>query len=182
MLQTVLGIDAARIASAFLVAPATMSQRLVRAKKKITAAAIPFETPAAGDLPARADAVLDSIYAAFGAGYDDDDAAVEDAGVAVKGLAPEAIYLGALASALLPQNAEAHGLVALMNFIHARRSARRRDGRYVTLADQDTTLWNAAMIETANMSLALAASLRRPGRVKRVAAVPNAHDEATNRS
>ena len=175
MLQTVLGVDAARIASAFLVAPATMSQRLVRAKKKITAAAIAFEPPGAEDLPNRAAAVLESIYAAFGAGYDDDDGTIEDEGLPAKGLSDEAIFLGDLAATLLPDIAEAHGLRALMLYIHARRAARRVDGRYVALADQDPDMWNRALLETANAALGRAAALQKPGRYQLEAAIQSAH-------
>ncbi len=173
MLQTVLGLDAARIASAFLVSPASMSQRLVRAKRKIAAARIPFVEPEAHDLQARADAVLDAIYAAFGAGFDDQGS--EDGGA---DLSREALYLADLAAGLLRTNAEAHGLAALMAFVEARRPARRHDGNYVPLDAQDTTLWDRHMISKAEASLATAAAFNAAGRFQLEAAIQSAHVNA----
>ena len=174
MLQTVLGLDAARIGSAFLVAPATMGQRLVRAKRKIAAAGIPFETPQAEDLPARVGAVLDAIYAAFGAGYDSPDGADPRAA----GLSEEAIYLGSLVAALAPEEAEAHGLLALMLHIHARREARRAAGRYVPFDEQDLALWDRRLIARAEMALLTAAELGDPGRYQFEAAIQSGHAAA----
>lgn len=174
MLQTVLGLDAARIGSAFLVAPAAMGQRLVRAKKKIAAAGIPFETPEAEDLPERLSAVLDAIYAAFGAGYDGDDGA-DPRG---SGLSGEAIYLGSLAAALAPDEAEAHGLLALMLHIHARRDARRVGGGYVPFDEQDLALWDRRMIARAEIALLHAAEMNRPGRYQLEAAIQSGHAAA----
>ena len=113
ILQTVLGFDAATIASAFLVSPATMGQRLVRAKSKIKAAGIPFRVPQRAELRERLDAVLDSIYAAFAEGWSD------PAGTEIRrrNLALEAIFLGRVVAALLPDEPEALGLLALM--LHA---------------------------------------------------------------
>ena len=164
MLQTVLGLDAARIASAFLVAPATMSQRLVRVKAKIRDAGIRFEVPDPRELPSRVDAVLEAIYAAFGSGWDD-----------VAG-ADEAIWLGQLVTRLLPGEAEAFGLLALMLHCEARRSARRdADGRYVPLDRQDVTRWSRAMIDEAEQVLAAAAAAGRPGRFQLEAAIQSVH-------
>ncbi len=117
ILQLVLGLDAGRIASAFLVAPATMSQRLVRAKRKIVAAA-PLRRPPFEDLPARLDAVLAAIYVAFLAGWHD------PAGVdpCVRGFANEALWLGRLVAGRLPDDPETMGLLALMLHAEARRS------------------------------------------------------------
>ncbi len=173
MLQTVLGLDAARIASAFLVSPATMGQRLVRAKRKIAEARIPFAAPDPADLAPRADAVLDAIYAAFGAGYD--DAAGEDGGA---DLSREAIFLASLAARLFATNAEAWGLVSLMTFVEARRAARRANGRYVPLDDQLTALWDAKAIAAAEEMLAQAARLKSPGRFQIEAAIQSAHVSA----
>jgi RNA polymerase sigma-70 factor (ECF subfamily) len=170
MLQTVLGLDAARIASAFLVSPATMSQRLVRAKRKIAEARIPFVLPDAHELAPRAEAVLDAIYAAFGAGYD--DAAGADGGA---DLTREAIFLAGLAARLFATNAEAWGLLSLMHFIEARRGARRIDGRYVPLDAQNAALWDARAIAAAEETLAQAARLKSPGRFQIEAAIQSAH-------
>src|SRR5438445_857737 len=138
MLQTVLGLDAARIASAFLVTPATMSQRLVRVKAKIRDAGIRFEIPEPRDLPSRLDAVLQAVYAAYGSGWED----VAGADPRRRGLAEEAIWLGRLVVRLLPDEPEAHGLLALMLHCEARRGARRdAAGGYVPLTRQDVTLW-----------------------------------------
>src|ERR1700733_4386037 len=110
MLQTVLGLDAARIAHAFLISPATMGQRLVRAKTKIRDAGIRFEIPDERELPERLDAVLEAIYAAFGIGWDD-IAGVDQRG---RDLAEEAIWLARVLLQLMPGEAEVRGLLALM--------------------------------------------------------------------
>ncbi len=135
ILQTVLGFDAATIASAFLVAPATMGQRLVRAKQKIALAGIPFRVPERADLPERLGAVLEAIYATFTEGWSD------PAGTEARrrNLAEEGIWLGRLVASLLPEEPEALGLLALMLYADARRTARRdAQGDYVPLAQQDT--------------------------------------------
>src|SRR3989441_884932 len=139
MLQTVLGLDAARIATAFLVTPATMSQRLVRVKTKIRDAGIRFEIPEPHDLPARGEAVLEAIYAAYGSGWEDGAGADPRR----RGLVDEAIWLGRLGARLLPHEPEALGLVALMLHCEARRPARRtRSGGYGPLSQQDVALWS----------------------------------------
>ena len=144
MLQTVLGLDAARIASAFLVAPATMGQRLVRAKAKIRDAGIPFEVPGPEDLPARLDPVLDAVYAAYGAGWED----AAGADPRRRGLAVEAIWLARILVRLVPEEPEARGLLALLLHCEARRAARRSpDGAYIPLAEQDVALWSRPMID-----------------------------------
>jgi predicted RNA polymerase sigma factor len=172
MLQTVLGLDAARIASAFVVAPATMSQRLVRVKAKIRDAAIGFEIPEARELPARVDAVLEAIYAAYGSGWDD----VAGADPQRRGLAEEAIWLGRVVVDLLPGEPEARGLLALMLHCEARRGARRDDGgRYVPLREQDPQRWSRAMIEEAEAVLADAARAGMSGRFQLEAAIQSAH-------
>src|SRR5437667_7774700 len=134
MLQTILGFDAVTIASAFLVAPATMGQRLVRAKTKIRQAGIPFRVPEREELSARLDAVLEAIYAIFAEGWSD------PAGTEARrrNLAEEGIWLGKLVVSLLPDEPEALGLLALMLHAEARRGARRdAHGNYVPLAEQD---------------------------------------------
>lgn len=172
MLQTILGFEAATIASAFLVSPAAMSQRLVRAKAKIKQAAIPFRVPDAGELRDRLDAVLEAIYAAYSAGWSDPS----DSGSRLRGLAEEGIWLGRLVVALLPDAPEALGLLALMLFAEARRGARRdEDGAYVPLAEQDTKLWNAALIGEAERLLEQASACGAIGRYQLEAAVQSAH-------
>ena len=172
MLQTVLGFDAASIASAFLVAPTTMGQRLVRAKTKIKQAGIPFRVPDRAGLPERLDAVLEAIYAAFAEGWSD------AAGTEVRrrSLAEEGIWLGRLVVSLLPDEAEALGLLSLMLYAESRRAARRSDdGSYVPLADQDTPRWNADMIEEAETLLSAASRLGSIGRYQLEAAIQSAH-------
>jgi len=172
MLQAVLGLDAARIASAFLVAPATMSQRLVRAKAKIRDARIPFEVPGPGDLPARLGPVLDAVYAAYGTGWED-AAGIDPRRV---GLTGEAIWLARIVAGLMPAEAEARGLLALLLHCEARRAARRAPGgTYMPLADQDVRLWSRPMIAEAERELAAAAGLRSMGRYQLEAAIQSVH-------
>lgn len=171
ILQTVLGLDAARIGAAFLVPPATMGQRLVRAKAKIRDAGLRFEVPEREELPDRLEAVLAAIYAAYGTGWD----ALPGAD-ALRGLAPEAIYLGRLVGALMPAAAEAKGLLALMLHCEA-RSAARRDaiGTYVPLTAQDSARWDAAMIAEAEALLVEAAARSKFGRFQTEAAIQSLH-------
>jgi RNA polymerase sigma-70 factor (ECF subfamily) len=172
ILQTVLGFDAATVAQAFLVSPATMSQRLVRAKAKIRDAGIPFRIPDRDELPERLEAVLAAAYAAFSAGWAD------PLGVDVqrKGLADEAIWLARLIVELLPEEPEALGLLALLLHLDARRLARRDDnGRFVPLMEQDPARWQAALIEEADRLLHQASRRRCVGRYQLEAAVQSAH-------
>lgn len=172
MLQTVLGFDAATIASAFLVSPATMSQRLVRAKHKIREAGIPFQVPERTDLAPRLDAVLAAIYAAFAEGWSD------PAGTETRrrNLSQEGIWLGRLAASLLPEEPEALGLLALMLHAEARRAARRNGrGDYVPLADQDPAAWDVKLIEEAEALLLRASRKGVIGRYQLEAAVQSAH-------
>jgi len=172
MLQTVLGLDAARIASAFVVRPSTMGQRLSRAKAKIRNARISFELPEEKDLPSRLTTVLQAIYAAYGIGWD----GVTGADIRRNGLAAEAIYLGRLLTRLLPAEPEAKGLLALMLHCEARRDARRtKEGRYVTLSEQDVTLWSEAMIREAEQCLFQAAQAGKIGRFQLEAAIQSAY-------
>lgn len=172
MLQTVLGLDAARIAGAFLVAPAAMGQRLVRAKAKIKDAGISFEAPAAADLPDRLADVLRAIYAAFTAGWDGPATPRAD-------LTAEAIYLGRLVVQLLPGAPEALGLLALMLYCEARRPARRdAEGRFVPLAQQDTRRWSRDLIIEAETVLVAAAQIpAAPGRFRIEAAIQSVHTQ-----
>jgi RNA polymerase sigma-70 factor (ECF subfamily) len=172
MLQTILGFDAARIASAFLVSPTSMGQRLVRAKRKIREAGIPLELPDRSDLPDRLETVLEAIYAAFAEGWADpsgSDARRRD-------LADEAIWLGRLVCNRLPEEPEALGLLALMLYAQARRPARRNDqAEFVPLADQDPSKWDGALIDEAEASLSRASAMPGLGRFQLEAAVQSAH-------
>src|SRR4051812_4556843 len=174
MLQAVLGLDAAAIASAFLMSPAAMAKRLVRAKQKIRQAGIPFRVPARDELPTRLDGVLDAIYAAFAEGWTDPggtDAMRRD-------LADESMFLVRLAAELMPEEAEALGLLALVLHAQARRGARRdAQGEFVPLAEQDPAMWDASMIDEAETTLRRAASLGIIGRYQLEAAVQSAHVE-----
>jgi predicted RNA polymerase sigma factor len=172
MLQTVLGLDAARIASAFLVKPSAMGQRLSRAKTKIAKARIPFEVPEPNELAPRLDAVLEAIYAAYGSGWDD----VAGADRKRRGLAAEAIHLGRVLLGLLPGEPEVLGLVALMLYCESRRSARRTPaGDYVPLTEQDVALWSRPMIEEADRLLRSAERANRIGRFQLEAAIQSTH-------
>jgi predicted RNA polymerase sigma factor len=174
MLQTVLGLDAARIAGAFLISPTTMGQRLVRAKTKIRDAGIRFEIPEGRELSQRLDAVLEAIYAAFGIGWDD-LAGVDQRG---RDLAEEAIWLARVLLQLMPGEAEVHGLLALMLHCEARRAARRGpDGRYVPLSEQDCQRWSSPLIKEAEQHLAEASSRGRTGRFQLEAAIQSVHAE-----
>jgi predicted RNA polymerase sigma factor len=174
MLQAVLGLDAARIAGAFLISPKTMGQRLVRAKTKIRDGGIRFEIPEQRGLPQRLDAVLDAIYAAFGIGWDD-LAGVERRG---RDLAEEAIWLAGVLLKLMPAEAEVCGLLALMLHCEARRAARRgSNGRYVPLSEQDAKLWSLSLIEEAERHLAEASKYGRPGPFQLEAAIQSVHAE-----
>jgi predicted RNA polymerase sigma factor len=174
MLQAVLGLDAKRIASAFLMSPAAVGKRLGRAKEKIRQAAIPLRIPARDELGGRLDTVLDAIYAAFSHGWSDPvgiDASRRD-------LVEEAIFLARVVVALMPDEAEAIGLLACLLHAHARRRARRNaDGDYVPLADQDTSAWDGPMIDEAESWLHRAGGMRAIGRYQLEAALQSAHVE-----
>ena len=172
ILQVVLGLDAKRIASAFLVSPAAMGQRLVRAKEKIRQAGIPFRIPEKDELPARLDTVLDAIYAAFAEAWS--DPAGND--VARRDLSEEAIYLGRVVVELLPDEPETLGLLALMLHAEARRTARRSgDGEYVPLDEQDTSSWDFDTIAEAEELLLRASKHGVLGRYQLEAALQSAH-------
>jgi RNA polymerase sigma-70 factor, ECF subfamily len=172
MLQIVLGLDAARIASAFLIAPSTMSQRLVRAKRKIVGAGVPLAVPPTEEFPARLDAVLAAIYVAFGQGWDDPSETDSD----TRGLAQEAIWLGRLVHEACPHEPEASGILALMLHAHARRNARRGpNGTFIPLDEQDSHNWDDALIDEAEALLRRAAAAKRLGRFQLEAAIQSAH-------
>ncbi len=172
MLQTVLGLNAAQIASAFLVAPATMSQRLVRAKAKIRDAGIAFELPETAELPTRLAAVLEAIYAAYTNAWE----TIDGGDPRHQGFAEEAIWLVRLCIQLMPQEPEARGLLALMLYCEARRDARRTvDGAYIPLLQQDRRLWSQPMIDEAERELAQAATFKQLGRFQLEAAIQSVH-------
>ncbi len=172
MLQTVLGLDVARMAGAFLASPATLGQRLVRAKSRIRAAGISFDYPRASDLPQRLQDVMDGIYAAYGTGWDD----VEGADAARRGLTAEAIELGRILCALMPGVPEPRGLLALMLFCESRAAARRdAHGAYMPLDAQDTTRWDHGVIAQAESLLLATARGAAPGPYQLEAAIQSAH-------
>ena len=172
ILQTVLGFDAGAIASAFLVSPAAMSQRLVRAKSKIKQAGVPFRLPERADMGERLEAVLDAVYAAFAEGWTDP----QGADTRRRNLAEEAIWLGRVLAHLLPEEPEALGLLALMLHADARRAARRdTNGGYVPLADHDATRWDDGLIDEAETLIRRASAKHRTGRYQLEAAVQSAH-------
>ncbi len=166
-LQAVGGLTAAEVARAFLVPEATMAQRLVRAKRKIRAAGIPFRVPPDHLLPDRTAAALATLYLIFNAGY---GPPVRDE------LCDEAIRLGKLLAVLMPDEPEALGLAALMLLHDARREARRGEA-LVLLEDQDRSLWDPARIEEGRRLLDRALRLRRPGPYQLQAAIASLHLE-----
>ncbi|WP_230473832.1 RNA polymerase sigma factor [Dyella choica] len=174
MLQTVLGMDAKTIASAFLVSPEAMGKRLARAKQKIREAGIPFVIPERDAWNERLEGVLTAIYATYAEGWSDPG----DADLMRRDLADEALFLARLLAELLPQEPETLGLLACMLYTEARRGARRNaQGEYVPLAEQDTLLWEAGMIDEAEALLRRASAFRRIGRYQLEAALQSAHVE-----
>lgn len=172
MLQVVLGIDAAKIASAFLVSPAAMGQRLVRAKTKICDAGIPFRVPDLPELSERLSFVLDAIYAAYTTGWD----SLPDTASTHRALASEAIALGRVLVQLMPAEPEALGLLALMLHCEARRDARFSSaGEFVPLDQQDTARWSVDLMEEAESLLRTAAGFGRAGRYQLEAAIQSIH-------
>lgn len=167
MLQTVLGLTAERIASSFLVSPDTMGRRLSRAKARIKDTGISFEVPKEDELGERMGNVLEAIYAAYGQGWDSTGSDDPKR----KGLTEEAIWLARVLVELLPQDAEALGLLALMLFCESRSAARRVEGHYVPLAEQDTALWDLPMAREAEENLRTAGGLKQPGRFQLEAAI-----------
>jgi RNA polymerase sigma-70 factor, ECF subfamily len=152
ILRALGGLSTAEIARAFLVSEATMAQRLVRAKRKIAGAGIPFRVPPAHLLPDRLAAVLAVVYLIFNEGYDERPA-----------LSEEAIRLGASLAETMPDEAEVHGLLALMALSESRRAARLREGELVLLADQDRSLWDRGRIEAGRVALQRARALHGSG-------------------
>jgi RNA polymerase sigma-70 factor, ECF subfamily len=163
-LRTLGGLTTVEIARAFLVPEPTMAQRLVRAKRKIKEAGIPFRVPPDHLLPDRLAAVLAVVYLIFNEGYSGRGE-----------LAAEAIRLGQALAELMPDEPEVHGLLALMLLHDARREARFRDGELVLLADQNRSLWNTAQIAAGRAALDRALALRGRGPYVIQAAIASLH-------
>ncbi len=169
MLQVVLGFSAAEIAAAFLMAPGTLGQRMVRAKARIKRAGLAFRIPDRAELPGRVQSVLDAVYTAYTKGWCEPDQAT---GV---DLAEEAIWLATVVVGLLPDEPEAKGVLSLMLYAEARRAARTNaDGDFVPLREQDVSQWDARMIRMATQLLHEANRESGSGRFQIEAAIQSA--------
>ncbi|PXY27744.1 RNA polymerase sigma factor [Prauserella muralis] len=169
-LRTLAGLTTGEIAKAFLTSEPTMAQRLVRAKRKIVEAGIPYRVPPAELLPQRLSAVLAVLYLVFNQGYDEEDGH--------RALAAEGIHLARTLVRLLPAEPEARGLLALMLLLEARRAQRTDDGVLVTLEDQDRSQWDHALIAEGVATLDEALALRRSGPYQVQAAIAACHATA----
>src|SRR4051794_28886619 len=176
-LRTLGGLATPEIARAFLVSEPTMAQRLVRAKRKIKTANIPYQVPADHDLPDRLNSVLASLYLIFNEGY----SATSDEALVRRELSGEAIRLGGTLARLMPDEPEAHGLLALMLLQDSRREARLSpDGELVLLEDQDRSLWDTRETDTGLQLLERAARLGPPGPYVLQAAIAGEHARAAS--
>jgi predicted RNA polymerase sigma factor len=171
MLQAVLGVEAAAIAEAFAVEPATMAQRLVRAKKRIRDAGIPFVLPERDDLGVRLPAVLEAVYGAYAIDWQ-----LTPQGAPIESLSAEALHLALVLAELLPDEPEVLGLAALVCLSEARRPARRTaNGGFIPLDEQDTSRWDTTLIARGESLLRRAHDLGLPGRFQYEAAIQSAH-------
>lgn len=176
-LRFLAGLTTTEVARAFLVPPATMAQRLVRAKRKIRDARIPFRVPGPDELPGRLPTVLQAVYSVFTEGY----AASSGPDLQRIDLAEEAIRLGRILRRLLPAEREVAGLLGLMLLVHARRDARTGpDGAMILLDDQDRGRWDRQMIEEGRGLVVVALTGRAPGPYGVQAAIAALHDEAAD--
>jgi RNA polymerase sigma-70 factor (ECF subfamily) len=169
-LRTLAGLNTAEIAKAFLTAESTMAQRLVRAKRKIVEAGIPYRVPPSELLPERLAAVLAVLYLIFNEGYDEEDAR--------RALTAEGIYLARVLVRLMPNEPEARGLLSLMLLLEARRAKRIDHGVLVTLEDQDRSQWDQALIAEGVQALDDALAMRRAGPYQVQAAIAACHATA----
>ena len=169
-LRTLAGLSTSEIAKAFLTAEPTMAQRLVRAKRKVVEAGIPYRVPPAELLPQRLPGVLAVLYLIFNEGYDEEDGR--------RALAAEGIHLARTLARLMPTEAEARGLLALMLLLEARRENRTADGALVTLESQDRSQWDHALIAEGVATLDEALAMRRSGPYQVQAAIAACHATA----
>ncbi|HET8602480.1 MAG TPA: sigma-70 family RNA polymerase sigma factor [Marmoricola sp.] len=168
------GLTVPEIARAFLVPETTVAQRITRAKKKITAARVPYRVPEAADLPVRLEGVMTVLFLVFNEGY----LATGDGDPVRAELTGEAIRLARLLRELLPEEPEVTGLLALLVLTEARRTARVRDGRLVPLAEQDRADWDPALIAEGHALVRACLAADRPGRYQVLAAISAVHTDA----